>query len=113
MGAGRLSAHWTATLGTEPLLALLAEHGVPASRIYVTKDMFSDPHFLARDAIQRLTHSRLGEFPVQAVVPRLSDTPGSVRSLGPELGEHNDEIYAGLLQIEPSRLASLRAAGTI
>jgi formyl-CoA transferase len=104
---------WTATLDTSPLLDLLAEHGVPASRIYTTGDMFSDPQFLARETIQRLTHKRLGEFPVQAVVPRLSHTPGSVRSLGPELGEHNDEIYGGLLRLEPERLASLRASGTI
>jgi succinyl-CoA---D-citramalate CoA-transferase len=67
----------------------------------------------AREAIVRLTHGQLGPFPVQAVVPRLSDTPGAVRTLGPELGQHNEEIYAGLLGLAPARLAALRASGVV
>jgi formyl-CoA transferase len=109
----QLISDWTSTLDTEPLLDLLAEAGVPASRIYQSKDMFDDPHFRAREAIVRLTHDRLGPFPVQAVVPRLSDTPGSVRSLGPELGQHNEEIYGGLLGLTPARLAALRTEGIV
>jgi formyl-CoA transferase len=109
----QLISDWTSTLETEPLLDLLAAAGVPASRIYQSKDMFADPHFRAREAIVRLTHDRLGPFPVQAVVPRLSDTPGSVRSLGPELGQHNEEIYGGLLGLTPARLAGLRAQGVV
>ncbi len=109
----KLVAAWTATLGTDQLLAVLAEAGVPASRIYQTRDMFGDPHFLARQAILRLTHAKLGSFPVQAVVPRLSDTPGSVRHLGPELGEHNEEIYRGLLGIGTAELSDLRERGIV
>ncbi len=109
----QLISDWTSTLDTEPLLALLAEAGVPASRIYQSKDMFDDPHFRAREAIVRLTHDKLGPFPVQAVVPRLSGTPGSVRSLGPELGQHNEEIYGGLLGLTPARLAALRTQGVV
>jgi formyl-CoA transferase len=109
----QLISDWTATLDTDRLLELLAEAGVPASRIYQSKDMFDDPHFRAREAIVRLTHDRLGSFPVQGVVPRLSQTPGSVRTLGPELGQHNEEIYAGLLGLAPARLDTLRASGVI
>lgn len=108
-----LVSDWTATLRTDELLAELAAAGVPASRIYQTRDMFDDPQFRARQAILHLTHDRLGPFPVPAVVPRLSDTPGEVRSLGPELGEHNEEIYCGLLGIEAGRLADLRARGIV
>ena len=109
----QLISDWTSTLDTEPLLELLAGAGVLASRIYQSKDMFDDPHFRAREAIVRLTHDRLGPFPVQAVVPRLSDTPGSVRSLGPELGQHNEEIYGGLLGLTPARLTALRTQGVV
>ncbi len=109
----QLISDWTSTLDTERLLGLLAEAGVPASRIYQSKDMFDDPHFQAREAIVRLTHAKLGPFPVPAVVPRLSGTPGSVRTLGPELGQHNEEIYAGLLRVAPARLAALRAQGVV
>ncbi len=73
----------------------------------------SDPHFQAREAIVRLTHGKLGPFPVQAVVPRLSETPGAVRSLGPGLGQHNAEIWGGLLGLGPARLEALRAEGIV
>jgi formyl-CoA transferase len=107
----QLISDWTSTLDTGQLLEVLAEAGVPASRIYQTRDMFDDPQFRARQAILHLTHGKLGSFPVQAVVPRLSDTPGTVRTLGPELGQHNQEIYGSLLGIDPARLAELRSKG--
>ena len=50
--------------------------GVPAGRIYKAKDMLADLHFKAREAIVRLTHPVLGEFPMQNVVPKPSETPG-------------------------------------
>jgi formyl-CoA transferase len=109
----QLISDWTSTLDTDPLLALLADAGVPASRIYQTRDMFDDPQFRAREAILHLTHGKLGSFPVQAVVPRLSDTPGGVRALGPELGQHNQEIYGQLLGVDAARLAELRSKGVV
>ena len=75
--------------------------------------MLSDPQFAARDAIVRLTHPELGEFALQNVFPRLSETPGSVRSLGPELGAHNKEIYQGLLGLDDDTLSSLQSSGVI
>ena len=69
--------------------------------------MFDDPHFAARDAIVRLAHPDLGDFPVHNVFPKLSETPGAVRHLGPELGEHNDEVYGGLLGLSDDDRADL------
>jgi formyl-CoA transferase len=104
---------WTRRHRADDLLASLHDAGVPAGRIYRAADMFADPHFAARQAIIRLAHPQLGEVPMQNVVPRLSHTPGSVRWAGPELGQHNDEIYRGLLGLEQAELDQLRADRTI
>ncbi|HET9072901.1 MAG TPA: CoA transferase, partial [Acidimicrobiales bacterium] len=85
----------------------------PAGRIYQTKDMLADPHFAAREAVVRLFHPQLGDFPLQNVAPKLSDTPGAVRTLGPELGAHNDEVYRGLLGLGDDELDRLRAGGIV
>ncbi|ROO90848.1 formyl-CoA transferase [Actinocorallia herbida] len=104
---------WTATWESDPLLALMHENGIPAGLTYRAKDMLADPHFKAREAIIRLAHPEFGDFPMQNVFPKLSDTPGEVRSVGPALGQHNAEIYGGLLGIGSSDLEGLKAAGTV
>ncbi len=109
----QIIAQWTTTLGADDLLERLHVGGVPAGRIFRAKDMFADPQFAAREAIVKLVHPELGDFALQNVFPRLSETPGAVRHLGPTLGEHNAEIYQGLLGIDDDTLSSLRSAGVI
>jgi formyl-CoA transferase len=103
-----LIAGWTATLDADRLLAALEEAGVPAGRIYRAADMLADPHYQARQAIVRLADPELGEIAMQNVAPRLSATPGRVAWPGPALGQHNREVYQGLLGLpdeEVERLA--------
>jgi len=108
-----LIARWTVGFGTGELLGRLHDGGVPAGRIYTARDMFEDPHFAAREAIVRLAHPDFGEFPMQGVFPRLSETPGAVRHLGPELGEHNTDVYGRLLGVSDHDLAVLSARGVV
>jgi formyl-CoA transferase len=75
--------------------------------------LLAHPQLVARGMIQRLPHPVLGEMVVPVVVPKLSDTPGEVRALGPDLGQHNDEIYGTLLGLPPDELDRLRALKTI
>lgn len=104
---------WTRAKPADELLDLLHEAGVPAGRIYTARDMFADPHFAAREAIVRLAHPDLGDIPMQNVFPKLSETPGRIRHAGPELGEHNAEVYGGLLGIDAERLAGLAGDGIV
>ena len=106
-------AGWSSKFGTGELLQRLHRGGVPAGRIYTARDMLADPHFAARDAIVRLAHPDFGEFPLQNVVPKLSATPGRVRTLGPGLGEHNAEVYGDVLGLDENRLGALAAQGVI
>jgi formyl-CoA transferase len=108
-----LIAAWTVRFPAETLLATLHESGVPAGRIYQAKDMFEDPHFAARDAIVTVPHPDFEQLAMQNVFPRLSASPGSVRSPGPALGQHNDEVYRGLLGLDDQEIDRLHSAGVI
>jgi len=101
---------WSATLTSAELERVLNDHGVPNGKIYTAPDMLADAHFAAREAIVALAHPQLGEFPMQNVVPKLSDTPGEVRWVGPELGEHTDEVLAEVLGLDGDAIAELRSA---
>jgi formyl-CoA transferase len=103
-----LIADWTARHDADQLLADLEAHGVPAGRIFRAADMLDDPHFAARETIVSVPHRRFDDLRMQNVAPRLSDTPGAVRWAGPELGEHNDEIYSELLGLDEATLTALR-----
>ncbi|MBO2447839.1 CoA transferase [Actinomadura barringtoniae] len=104
---------WTSGHESGPLLETLHENGIPAGLTYRAKDMLDDPHYRAREAIIRLAHPEFGDFPMQNVVPKLSGTPGSVRTLGPELGRHNDEIYRELLGLTDTELTRLSSGGIV
>jgi formyl-CoA transferase len=108
-----LISSWTAEHGVQELERRLNEHAVPNGRVYTAADMLGDPHFAAREAIVRLTHPLLGEFPMQNVVPKLSETPGELRWVGPELGEHTDQVLVEVLGRSPEEVARLRRAGVV
>lgn len=108
-----LIAKWSAGLTAEELETRLNDHAVPNGRIYTAPDMLADAHFAAREAIVRMAHPTLGEFPMQNVVPKLSDTPGEVRWVGPELGEHTAEVLTEVLGRSAEELDELRSAGVI
>ncbi len=103
-----LIAEWTSDHDAQSLRELLVEHGVPVGWIYRAAEMLEDPHFKEREAIVRLAHPEFGEIAMQNVVPKLSETPGRVRWPGPQLGQHNDEVYRDLLGLSPARIAELQ-----
>jgi succinyl-CoA--D-citramalate CoA-transferase len=108
-----LIAAWTITLDADTIQRLLDEHGVPAGRIYTAKEMLSDPHFQARQAIVGVQDPRIGEIKMQNVFPRLSDTPGGIDWTGPELGQHNAEILSGMLGLSEREFAELQEQNVI
>ncbi len=108
-----LVERWTQTLTTRQVLDLMDKFGVPAGLIYRAPDMLEDPHFQARDAIVSVPHPDFGELKMQNVAPKLSETPGSVRSPSPALGQHNDEVYRELLGLTEQRYAELKSAKVI
>jgi formyl-CoA transferase len=81
--------------------------------VHTLEEALSDPHFIARDAIVRVADPKFGELAMQNVVPKLSATPGSIRWTGPELGQHNDEVYGDLLGLTDDERAQLASDGIL
>ena len=104
---------WSNGFTADDLLALLEQHAVPAGRIYRAPDMLKDEHFIARESIVEVEHPKYENLKMQNVFPRLSATPGSVKWAGPELGQHNGEIYRELLGYSDSDLERLNKDGII
>src|SRR5919199_6524151 len=93
----RMISEWTKERTGDEVLKIMAEAGVPAGKVFTAKDMVEDPHYAAREDVIAVEDPDIGEFPMQNVIPRLSETPGKVRWTGPKLGQHNDEVYEKVL----------------
>jgi len=91
----------------------MERHGVPAGQIYRAPEMLEDPHFAAREAIVSAPHPQFGSIRMQNVIPKLSATPGRIRTPSPALGEHNDEIYLDFLGLPRERYETLKNARVI
>src|SRR5918993_3059334 len=106
-----LISDWTSQRRAEEVLELLAEAGVPTGKVFTAQDMVEDPHYAARENVVTVEDPEIGAFPMQNVVPRLSETPGEIRWTGPALGQHNEEVYGGLLKLDDDERAGLRERG--
>jgi formyl-CoA transferase len=87
---------WVAAHDADEVLRVTAAAQVPASRIYSVEDMFADPQYLAREMLLSAKLPDGKPFRMPGIVPKLTETPGSVDWTGPALGEHTDAVLAEL-----------------
>ncbi|CAN7736820.1 CoA transferase [Bosea sp. LjRoot9] len=93
-------------------VAFFEKAEVTIGPIYDTPQIMADPHVIARELIADYPDPDMGSLPMHHVVPRLTDTPGSIRTKAPRLGEHNREILAGLGVTEDA-IVELAQAGVL
>ncbi len=87
---------WTVQRKVAEVVATLQAVSVPAGRIYTVADIATDPHFLARGMIQTVTSADGLTLTVPGIVPKLSATPGAIRSTAPTLGQHQAQVLGAL-----------------
>ena len=103
---------WCGPLTRAELLERCYAHDAPAGPINNIADIFGDRQFHARRNLVAFDIGDQGETVILPdVIPRLSETPGRIDSLGPALGEHTDEVLKSLLGLGEDELASLRESG--
>ncbi|MGW1412233.1 CaiB/BaiF CoA transferase family protein [Streptomyces sp. NPDC002403] len=106
-------ADWAAAYTADDLTKLLSDADIPASPLMNIADIATDPHYRERGTLVTVADPDFGELPMVAPLPRMSETPGSIRSTGPALGAHNAEIYQELLGLDADTVAALAADGVI
>ena len=103
-------ATWTATRSVDEVLAVMERARVPVGRVYSARDIANDPQYRARGMIQNITTRDGWSVDVPGVLPKLSATPGAIRSTAPRLGEDTRSVLqqAGLSGAELARLADTK-----
>jgi crotonobetainyl-CoA:carnitine CoA-transferase CaiB-like acyl-CoA transferase len=108
---GAISA-WSSALPIDAVLKALEQAEVPAGRIYNVADIVADPHYQARDMILDAELPGGATVKMPGIVPKLSETPGSVNWQGPALGQHTDSVL-GELGISAADIAQLKHSGVV
>ncbi|MDS1141642.1 CoA transferase [Pusillimonas sp. SM2304] len=98
-------SQWTGEHALDDVLAALNANHIPAGKIYDVADIADDPHYQARGMILDSTLPDGTPIKLPGIVPKLSATPGEVRSAAPALGQHTDEVLADLGIDESTRQA--------
>jgi len=101
---------WAKTVSTDKALEILDSVAVPAGRIYTVADIANDPHYKARENIQTIQMQDGSKLDVPGVIPKLSRTPGSIKTLAPDIGENTDEILKSI-GLNEAQVASLKERG--
>ena len=77
-------------------VAFFEAEQVTIGPVYDVGQIMEDPHFIEREILADYPDPDMGQLPMHCVVPRLTGTPGSIRTPAPALGEHNREILTGI-----------------
>lgn len=103
---------WIRQRSLAEAIGYFEEAGVTAAPVYNIAQFVEDPHVQERGILVELPDDEMGHVPMHAVTPRLDGTPGLIRTPAPEIGQHNDEIYARI-GYSADRIRSLYDSGII
>ena len=104
---------WTAQLSPQEVTQRLQREGVAAFPSLSAEQMMSDPHLLARDVFPIIEHPDKGRQRAVAPPWSFSETPARVDRWTPDLGEHNIQVFHGLLGLSLEEVKALQAARVI
>ena len=105
---------WVGVRDAAEVLAALDAASVPCSRVNSVADIFADAQVRARQGVIEVDGPDGRPLSMPGIVPKLSRTPGEVRSAGPAaVGAHNEDIYCGRLGLTRDDLSALAAKGVV
>ena len=105
-------AAWTGANSLTHVLAVLDKADVPSGRIYSIADIVADMQYQARAMIEKHELGDNKEVWLPGIVPKLSETPGGTKWIGPKLGEHTAEVLRAI-GYDDAAQKGLRGRGVI
>jgi crotonobetainyl-CoA:carnitine CoA-transferase CaiB-like acyl-CoA transferase len=102
-----LAAEWVRNTTRADLWNVFRDLEISAGPIRPLADVLEDEHLRAREAFVKIDHAQAGELTMLAPWVRFSETPAELHHAGPAIGEHNREIYGGLLGLSDAELEEL------
>lgn len=108
-----LVASVIATDSTEGWLARLREAGVPTGAVRAIDAVLADAQLAAREMVATVDHASIGPLRLLGVPVKLSDTPGSVRTAPPQLGQHTAAVLQQELAMSRDEIEALARAGVL
>jgi CoA:oxalate CoA-transferase len=99
---------WCMGKTVDEVFAILKKYGVPCSSLPTFDQVANDPHLLSREMIVEVDQPVSGKVKLSGSVYKMSRTPGDRKKRVPEVGEHNEEIYGGLLGIDAQEMQKLK-----
>jgi len=109
----RIVQDWTGTHSQTDIQNACNAGEVPCGAILSIDEILKDPQYAARKTLTDMMVEGVGELPFPSPLPRLSETPGHLNSLGPKLGASNAAIYRELLGLSETDLIQLKNDGVI
>jgi formyl-CoA transferase len=104
-------AHWSSQLGRDEALKILEQAGVPSGPIYTAADICDDPQYEARNMIQHFDVDTGDADPKSVgftgIVPVIGSKSLTIRTVGPDLGEHTHEVLSSLLDLTADQIGAL------
>jgi CoA:oxalate CoA-transferase len=104
---------WCQERIVEEVLATLKKFQVPCSPLPSFDQVANDPQLLSRDMIVEVDQPVSGKVKLIGSVYKMSKTPGDRKRVAPEVGEHNEEIYRGLLGLDAEEMRKLKEESVI
>ena len=109
-----LVEEWTMRYTTQEVYDMVDGAGVPCAPIYDIAQVAADPHIAgAREMFVEHEHPVAGKLKITGSHLKLSETPATIRTPAPALGQDNQAVYGGLLGLTSEEIASLRDEGVL
>ena len=103
-------SQWTVDPTAQEVTEVLQANGVASAPVMNAEERLSDPHFQERGLYQDIDHPALGTEPIFNLMWKLSKKPPAIRRHAPLLGEHNQQVFGGILGLSPDEINRLEEA---